>query len=115
MRKSNMATSKREKYIYEIVGKKSKSFKVRVPYRNKFGNRVEFRKNFRAYGYVKENDALKAAITWRDIKLVEAHQNEIIVPDHKYTLDDVFEKTVEMMGNSFETNRERDRQVFLER
>ena len=100
-----MATSKREKYIYEIVGKKSKSFKVRVPYRNKFGNRAEFRKNFRAYGYVKENDALKAAITWRDIKLVEAHQNEIIVPDHKYTLDDVFEKTIEMMGNSFETNR----------
>lgn len=63
--------------------------------------------SFPIYKYGTRAKALKAAREWRDIKIVESHQNRIIQiePKQDLTLDEVFEKTIEKRAKSFETNR----------
>lgn len=101
-----MENKQNEHHIYEIKNKKGLCFLVRISYQNN-GDRKEIKKSFPVYKYGSRAKAFQAAKQWRDVKLVETHQNIIIQiePKQVLTLDEVFERTIEARAKSFETNR----------
>lgn len=90
--------------LKKTMSKKGIVYKARVEYYSKNGKRKQITKNFPVIYYGSETAAYNAARKWRDSKRAEVHQ-DVIVKDSKITIDEVFEKTLQSLSQSFETKR----------
>lgn len=99
---------KKEKYIVEKTGKNGTTLEVKIPYRDKFGDRKFHSKSFNTSKYPSNSDAMRAATKYRNEILCQIEMNESLDMSAKKTVKDCYELSKQFLSLSLETQRKHD-------
>lgn len=87
---------------YEYIEERKSSFRVHIPYRDDDGNKLFYSKSFAFKKYGTKQKALEYAVKDRNAKRIEI-QNKTIIKEKHYTLDQMFQKTLDVYQATINT------------